>query len=114
MPTLVGSSAYALAEAFAWREGLSSSLRQAPGFYTVIVVGMAIGALLNFFGVNPIHSLFLAALFNGLAAPPILLLMVIASRSDSLGDWRSGPFSIALVGASALLMAVLPAWYLLA
>jgi NRAMP (natural resistance-associated macrophage protein)-like metal ion transporter len=114
IPTLAGSSAYALAEAFAWREGLSRSLRQAPGFYTVIVLGMAIGALLNFFGVNPIHSLFLAALFNGLAAPPILVLMVIASRSETLGEWRSGPLSIALVSASALLMAALPAWYLLA
>jgi NRAMP (natural resistance-associated macrophage protein)-like metal ion transporter len=113
VPTLVGSSAYALSECFHWREGLSRSLRQAPGFYGVIVGGMVIGAALNLFGVNPIHALFLAALFNGLAAPPILVLMVIASRSAVLGRWRSGTLSIALVAASALMMALLPAWYLL-
>ncbi len=113
VPTLVGSSAYALSECFYWREGLSASLRQAPGFYAVIIAGMLIGAGLNLAGVNPIHALFLAALFNGLAAPPILVLMALASRSGVLGRWRSGPLSVALVAISAFIMAALPVWYLL-
>lgn len=114
IPTLAGSSAYALAEAFHWQEGLSRSLRQAPGFYAVIVTGMTVGAVLNVVGVNPIHALFLAAILNGLAAPPIIVLMLLASRSAALGRWRSGPLSITVVGAAAAAMTVLPAWYLLA
>lgn len=113
IPTLVGSSAYALAEAFHWREGLSRTLRQAPGFYGVIIAGMAVGVALNLIGVNPIRALYLAAILNGLAAPPILVLMAIASRSDVLGRWRSGPISLTLVTATAVVMTALPAWYLL-
>lgn len=113
VPVLAGSSAYALAEAFRWREGLSRTLRQAPGFYTVIVAGMVVGAALNLVGIPPIHALFAAAVLNGLAAPPILLLMLFASRAHTLGRWRSGPLSLTLVGAAALLMTILPAWYLL-
>jgi Mn2+/Fe2+ NRAMP family transporter len=114
VPTLVGSSAYALAEAFHWQEGLSQKLRRAPGFYAVIIGGMAVGAALNVVGVNPIHALYLAAILNGLAAPPILVLMAVVSRSDTLGRWRSGPLSLALVSTAVIVMTALPAWYLLA
>jgi NRAMP (natural resistance-associated macrophage protein)-like metal ion transporter len=113
VPTLVGSSGYALAEAFHWREGLSQKLRGAPGFYTVIIGGIGIGAALNMIGVNPIRALYLAAILNGLAAPPILVLMAVASRSNLLGRWRSGPVSLTLVWTTALVMTALPAWYLL-
>ena len=57
VPTLVGSSAYALAEAFHWREGLSKSLRQAPGFYAVIVAGMALGTIFTLLVIPSIYVL---------------------------------------------------------
>lgn len=102
-----------MAEAFHWREGLSRSLRQAPGFYAVIVAGMAVGAGLNLTGIGPIKALFVAALLNGLAASPILVLMLLTSRTGVLGRWRSGRLSLTLVAVAALVMTVLPAWYLL-
>ena len=43
VPVLAGSTAYAVAEAFHWNKGLSRRLRDAPGFYAVIVASMAIG-----------------------------------------------------------------------
>ena len=55
---------------------------------------MATGAALNLFGINPIRALYLSAIFNGLAAPPMLVLMVLASRSRELGRWRSGAVSV--------------------
>jgi NRAMP (natural resistance-associated macrophage protein)-like metal ion transporter len=112
VPTLAGSSAYALSETFHWREGLSRSLREAPGFYAIIGGGMAVGAALNFMGVDPIHALFLSAVLNGLAAPPIIALMFVVSRADALGRWRSGRLSLTLVGAAGLVMTILPLWYL--
>ncbi len=33
IPTLSGSAAYALAEAFGWRQGLDRGLKAAPAFY---------------------------------------------------------------------------------
>jgi Mn2+/Fe2+ NRAMP family transporter len=110
---LAGSTAYALAEAFHWKEGLSSTLRQAPGFYGVIVTAMGVGIALNFIGINPIRALVLSAVLNGLAAPPILLLMLLLSRSDVCGVHRARWLSSSLVGTAALLMAALPVWYLL-
>ena len=113
VPVLAGSTAYALAEAFHWKEGLSSTLRQAPGFYGVIVAAMGVGIALNFIGINPIRALVLSAVLNGLAAPPILLLMLLLSRSEVCGKHRAGWLSTSLVGAAALLMTALPVWYLL-
>jgi NRAMP (natural resistance-associated macrophage protein)-like metal ion transporter len=114
VPTLVGSSAYALAEAAHWREGLSRTLRQAPGFYSVIIVGMAVGALLNFIGIPPIKALYASAILNGLAAPPIMVLMLVASRTNQLGRWRSGWLSTTVVTAAVLIMTIVPLWYLVA
>lgn len=114
IPTLAGSSAYAASEAFHWREGLAERLREAPGFYGVLVAGMAIGVALNFIGVPAFRALYLSALFNGLAAPPILVLMWLAGRRSILGRWTSGPLSVALVGLATITMTVLPAWYLVA
>ena len=112
VPTLVGSSAYALAEAARWREGLSRSLREAPGFYGVIVVGMLLGAGLNLVGIPAIKALYAAAILNGLAAPPIMVLMLFASRGRALGRWRSGWLSTVLVVVAVLVMTVPPLWYL--
>jgi Mn2+/Fe2+ NRAMP family transporter len=111
---LAGSTAYALAEAFHWREGLSSSLRQAPGFYGVIVTAMTVGIALNFIGINPIRALVLSAILNGVAAPPILVLMLLLARSSCVGEHRTGWLSTGLVSTAAVLMTVLPLWWLLA
>jgi NRAMP (natural resistance-associated macrophage protein)-like metal ion transporter len=112
VPTLAGSSAYALAEAAHWREGLARTLRQAPGFYTVIVIGMLVGAGLNLVGIPPIKALYASAILNGLAAPPILILMLLASRKKTLGRWRSGWLSTTVVAAAVVVMTGLPLWYL--
>jgi NRAMP (natural resistance-associated macrophage protein)-like metal ion transporter len=112
VPTLAGSSAYALAEAAHWREGLARTLRQAPGFYTVIIIGMLVGASLNLVGIPPIKALYASAILNGLAAPPILILMLLASRKKTLGRWRSGWLSTTVVAAAVVVMTGLPLWYL--
>src|SRR5438132_14388609 len=46
VPVLAGSTAYALSEAFRWREGLWRTLRTAPGFYGVIAGSMLVGLAL--------------------------------------------------------------------
>jgi Mn2+/Fe2+ NRAMP family transporter len=41
---------------------------------------------LNFLGINPIDALFYTAVINGLLAPPLLvLIMLVANRSDIMG-----------------------------
>ena len=114
VPVLAGSTAYAASEAFNWHEGLSRTFRQAPGFYGVIGAGMVAGLALNFAGVNAIHMLYLAAILNGLVAPPLLVLIFVLARSDDvLGTHRSGWLSQAGVLAAMAVMTIVPLAYVL-
>jgi len=70
---------------------------------------------MNFIGLNPIKALVYSALLNGLAAPPLILLMLIlGNRVKAVHGYRSGRVSNALVGIAFLLMAGLPVAYLIA
>jgi Mn2+/Fe2+ NRAMP family transporter len=113
IPVLAGSTAYALSEAFHWREGLWRTFRTAPGFYGVIAGSMFVGLALGFVGLNPIRALYLSAIMNGLAAPPLILLMLILANSKAtLGSRTSGPASNLFVVLALLVMAGLPIAYL--
>lgn len=94
IPVLAGSAAYALSEAVGWKGGLSSRLGDARGFYGVIAVSTLVGLGLNFVGINPMKALVFTAVFNGIAAVPLLFVVArINSRSDILGAARGGPWS---------------------
>jgi NRAMP (natural resistance-associated macrophage protein)-like metal ion transporter len=113
VPVLAGSSAYAVAETFGWREGLSRKFREAVGFYGTIAAAMTVGLVMGFVGVDPIRALYYSAILNGLAAPPLILLMLILSRSTATcGPWRGGTASTVLLLLAFLLMAGLPIAYL--
>jgi len=113
VPVLAGSTAYALAEAVNWHEGLSGKLRAEPGFYGTIALSMLVGLGINLAGLDPIVGLYLAAVGNGLAAPLLILLMIILGRRRSLmGDQRSGTLSLVGCAAALVLMTALPLVYL--
>ncbi|MGE5461500.1 MAG: NRAMP family divalent metal transporter, partial [Solirubrobacterales bacterium] len=115
VPVLAGSAAYAIAEAFGWHEGLSKTFRQARGFYLVIVAAMVIGLAMDFGGLDPIRGLYFAAILNGLAAPPLILVMMLLSNDErTVGRWLSGSWSNALVGLAFAAMVAAPIAYLLA
>jgi Mn2+/Fe2+ NRAMP family transporter len=101
IPVLAGSAAYALAEAFGWKEGLSRKFKRARGFYGIIILSMLIGLLLNFIGIDPMKALVFTAVFNGIAAVPLLFLIAKINGSQKiLGDHRGGIFSRAFVWAT--------------
>jgi Mn2+/Fe2+ NRAMP family transporter len=108
VPVLAGSTAYAIAEAAGWREGLGRRVRQARAFYAVIAASILVGLAMDFIGVSTIRALYLAAILNGVAAPPLLVLIALLARSEAvLGRYRSGLLSQLLVGAAAVVMAAL-------
>lgn len=114
IPVLAGSTSYALAETFGWREGLSLKLSQARAFYMVIVVSMCLGMVMNVVGLDPVRALYWSAILNGVAAPPLIVMIWILSRRRSvLGERRSGRLSSTFVGLAALVSATLPIVYLL-
>ena len=88
IPVLAGSAAYALGEASLWPVGLARRPLRAKAFYAAIAVATGIGALLNFVHLDPIKALFWSAVVNGVAAAPIMLvIMLIGSRKDCMGEF---------------------------
>ena len=115
VPVLAGSTAYAVSEAFGWRESLERKPSQAKQFYAVIAVSMLIAVALNFLGINPMRSLVVAALLNGLTAPVLMFIIWWLARDKQLlGEWVSPWWSNLLVGAGAVMMAALPVLWLFA
>ena len=94
IPVLAGSSAYAISETFNWKEGLFRKFKQAREFYFVIIIGTLVGLMFNFIGLDPIKALVLTAVFNGVAAVPLIYLIArISSREDVMGKYASGVLS---------------------
>jgi NRAMP (natural resistance-associated macrophage protein)-like metal ion transporter len=105
IPVLSGSAAYALTEAFNMREGLNLKLKRAHGFYGVITIATLIGLMINFIGINPIQALVFTAVFNGVAAVPLIFLIAkIAHNKKIMGEYRSGWLSNILVWITFLVM----------
>ena len=107
IPVLTGSAAYALAEAFRWRAGLDEKPSRARAFYAVIVAATLVGMLMNFVGIDPIDALVLTAVLNGLLAPPLLVLVMLASNDRRIMGERTNGRLLNLLGwATTVVMAV--------
>jgi len=107
VPVLAGASAYSVAEALGWREGLARPLYQARGFYGVIALSTLVGMALNLLGVNPIQGLVYAALINGLIAVPLLALILSAANNRRvMGEYANGRLSNIMGVITLLALAV--------
>jgi NRAMP (natural resistance-associated macrophage protein)-like metal ion transporter len=110
VPVLTGSAAYAMSEAFGWQSGLDRKVTRAPQFYLVIVVATLVGMAINFLGINPITALVLSAVFNGMIAAPLLVLVMLVSNDRSVMGERTngrilnvaGWVTTAVLGVAAL------------
>lgn len=106
VPVLSGSASYALSEALNWREGLNLKLKKAHGFYGIITIATLIGLMINFIGIDPIKALVFTAVFNGVAAVPLIFLIAkIARNKKIMGKYRSGRLSNILVWLTFVVMA---------
>jgi NRAMP (natural resistance-associated macrophage protein)-like metal ion transporter len=104
IPTLTGSAAYALAETFAWKEGLNQRFRGARQFYLVIIVSTLIGIGMDFLKINPVRALYWTAVINGLLAPFLMVAILIAATSRTLMKGQPSSFSSAVVVSIATLL----------
>jgi len=105
IPVLSGSAAYAYSEAFNMKEGLNLKLKKAHGFYGVITIATLIGLMINFIGIDPIKALVFTAVFNGVAAVPLIFLIArIARNRQVMGEYRSGWLSNTVVWITFVVM----------
>ena len=109
VPVLAGSAAYAVAEAAGWRGSLSLRLdkHEGRGFYGVIAAATVGGVILCFLPIDPVKQLFWAAVLNGVIAVPIMVvMMLLASRADTMGAHVISPRLRWLGWAATTAMAV--------
>ncbi len=112
IPVLAGSAAYALAEAFGWREGLNRPFGKAPAFYGTIIFAVGLGLVITLMGVNPIRLLYYAAVINGVVSVPLLATIVSLAASKKVmgehattrGETFRGWLLFSLVAAAVLLL----------
>jgi len=105
IPTLTGSAAYALAETFAWREGLDQRFRGARPFYLVIIVSTLIGIAMDFLEINPVRALYWTAVINGVLAPFLMVaILFIARDPTTMKGQPSSISSVIVVSIATLLM----------
>ncbi len=86
LPVLSGSAAFAIGELFRWPVGLAQKPKRAKAFYGVIAAATLIGVGLNFTSIDPVKALYWSAVLNGLAAVPVMIIMMhMASRRKIMG-----------------------------
>lgn len=105
VPVLSGSAAYAVSEAFDWNASLNLKLKKAHGFYGVITIATMVGLTINFIGIDPLKALVYTAVLNGIAAVPLLFLIVKIAASDKImGQYKSGLLSKILLWTTFVIM----------
>ncbi|MGA8602190.1 MAG: Nramp family divalent metal transporter [Beijerinckiaceae bacterium] len=86
VPVLAGSGAYALGEARRWPTGFSRNWQEAKAFYATVALATLVGMVMNFSGLDPIKALYWSAVLNGIVAVPVMvMMMMMAARSDIMG-----------------------------
>ncbi len=107
VPVLTGAAAYGVSEAFGWRSGLDHKLTRAPQFYAVIIAATLVGMAIDFLGINPITALVLSAVLNGLVAAPLLVLVMLVSNDRAaMGDRVNGRLLNVLGWVTTIVMGV--------
>jgi NRAMP (natural resistance-associated macrophage protein)-like metal ion transporter len=106
VPVLAGSAAYAVSEAAGWPVGLARLPRNAVAFYSTLALAMLVGIGLNFTPINPISALYWSAVVNGVAAVPIMvLLMIMTAQRRVMGEFTIG-YGLKTLGWAATLAMV--------
>jgi NRAMP (natural resistance-associated macrophage protein)-like metal ion transporter len=118
IPVLAGSAAYAVGEMMDWRVGLARRPSKARKFYVVIALATATGAAMNLIGINPIKALVWSAILNGVAAVPIMaMIMLLTHNPKVMGQFVVSPYlrtlgwlATAVMGIAAA--AMIAGWFI--
>ena len=107
IPVLAGSGSVGMAGLLHKEWGFSRSVRDAPVFYGLLGLGTIGGTALTLVGVNPVKLLIYVALINGIiAAPFLILVMMIAHDRRIMGEHLNGRLALTLGWFTTALMAL--------
>lgn len=110
IPVLAGSVGYAVAETFNFKMGLSKKFNKAKFFYIVIAFSTLVGMVINLLRIDIMHALYYAAVINGIAAVPLIAIIIRLSDDERIvGKYKTKKSSriIAWVVFGFMLISVL-------
>lgn len=100
------STAYTYSEAFGWEIGVSREFREAPLFYGIYTLGIAVGVgtvLLP--GLNLVNAMVRAQMIQGILLPVILIFMLsLINRKDIMGEHTNSRVYNVIVWAAVILL----------
>ena len=106
IPVLAGSSAYAMAGVFEWKNSLERAPMRAKQFYGVIAISTVIGIALGFTSIDPIKALYWSAVINGVISVPIMVVMMLmAVHPEIMGKFVITPGQRVMGWLATLMMA---------
>jgi Mn2+/Fe2+ NRAMP family transporter len=98
VPVLAGATAYAACGAFGQHSGLEHKLHEAKFFYGVLIVSSLAGIALNLTPLDPIRALYWSAVINGVAAVPLMIVMMLMGSSRKVMGKFTMPLPLKLFG----------------
>ncbi len=94
IPILAGSTAYAVADTFGWREGLDHKVSDAKGFYTVFFGALVIGDLIYISPFSAVQALYYSQILDGILLPVLLgILLLLNNNPQIIGEYKNSRFN---------------------
>jgi Mn2+/Fe2+ NRAMP family transporter len=101
IPVLAGSAAYGIGEAFRWRPSLEKKPHEAKRFYATLIAVTVAGLSLTLVKIDPIKALFWAAVVNGIAASPLMVVIMLMTSNPKVMGKFTLPLGLKLFGWAA-------------
>ena len=94
IPVLAGSTAYAVADTFGWREGLDHKVSDAKGFYSVFFGALIIGDLIHLSPLTAVQALYYSQVLDGLLLPVLVgVLLALNANKEIVGEFSNSWFN---------------------
>lgn len=103
------STAYFLCEGMGWDSGLNKRFRDAPQFYLLYTLLIALGAIIILFPDAPLLTIMvLSQVINGSLLPLVLIFMLMLVNNKKLmGEYVNGKFFNAIAWSTTIIMSIL-------
>jgi len=84
IPVLIGSTSYAFAEIFGFKEGFNKKPNRAKQFYIIVSICAAVGALIALLPINPVKFLFYTQVLDGLLMPFLVVVLITLCNNKKI------------------------------
>ena len=113
IPVLAGSTAYAVADTFDWREGMDYKVSDAKGFYFVFLGSLIVGDFINIIpNITVVDALYYSQVLDGMLIPILIgYALLIGNNKTIMGEFTATKFqnifSLFAMAVTVILTAVM-------